>query len=89
VHTRDGHGLGYMCSSRRDWVDNSPVNICRLGCDESGDPVWRTEQDIRYLACLEVEGGEMDEKRGRDVVRDNWSFVGGSSSDIIQPSHEA
>ena len=43
-------------------------------------PYLVVEQGIRHLACVGVECGEMDEKKGRDVVRDNWSLVVSSSS---------
>ena len=60
----------------------SPGNLAPWVHAESD--VWHTEQDIRYVACLEVEGGEMDEKREPDVARNSWSFV----VDVIQVNHD-
>ena len=48
-----------------------PCSLCATGpLDKRTRNGWgiRCLLDLGYLACLEVEGGEMNEKRGPDVV---------------------
>ena len=75
---------GHRCleSSRRTGPTTRPWSRAPYVYTESGYHGWRTEHHICYAACLGVEDDGMarDEKRGRDLMGDNWSSVVDSSS---------
>ena len=55
-----------------DWANNSPVKIGPCVHADSGYHGWRTEQHLRYAACLGVEDDGMDEKE--DAM--SWETTG-------------
>jgi hypothetical protein len=67
--TDDGRRVG-VCAARggtgpttRPWAFAPCIHI------KSGFHVWRMVQDIGYLACLDVEDGDMDEDQmSREII---------------------